>query len=74
MRKRLNMSNRLLDEICKNHCNIMIILLVFVIGIHIQFVDGCRSTISRFGFDLPKFDTNQNKYNGRAFITKGIVF
>ena len=72
-RKILNVSNQLSKEIHTNYRNVMTILLVFVIGIHVQFADGCRSTISKFGLDLPKFDTNQNKYNGRTFVTTGIT-
>ena len=72
IRKRLNVSDQLSNEIYTNCRYMMTILLVFVIGIHVQFVDGCRSTISKFGLDLPKLDIHQNKYNGRTFVTKGI--
>ena len=73
IRKRLNVSNQLSHEIYKNCRNVMTILLAFVIGIHVQFVNGCMSTISKYGLGLPKFDTHQNKYYGRTFVTKGIT-
>ena len=72
-RKTLNVTNPLSNEIYTNCRKVITILLVFVIGIHVQFVDGCRSTISKFGLDFPKFDTHQNKYNGRTFVTTGIT-
>ena len=45
--------------------------LFFVIGVHVQYADGCRSKISRLGFDLSKFDLKQTLNRGRNFITKG---
>ena len=72
-RKILNVSDQLSNELYTSCRNVMTILLVFVIGIHVQFAGGCRSTISKFGLDLQKFDTNQNKYNGRTFVTTGIA-
>ena len=71
IRKSRNASNQFSFERHKIVRYCVTVLFAFVILLKVQYLDGCRSSISRLGFDLPKFELKQNKDFGRVFTTKG---
>lgn len=73
IRKSRNSSNQFSFEIHKIRGYCVTVLFVFVIVLKVQYLDGCRSSISKLGFDLPKIKLKQNKDFGRVFTTKGTI-
>ena len=71
--KSRNASNQFSFEIHKIRRYCVTVLFAFVILLKVQHIDGCRASISRLGFDLPKFALKQNKDFGRVFTTKGRI-